>query len=81
MSAGIGGVAIMKFMEFKSWMKEKGLTMKLEGWSGCIPDTILVFKDGKPVYTGDYYGDTDYSTAVTEIEKVLAGGAFREQDF
>ena len=47
----------MNFMEFKAWMKEKNLTMKLEGWSGCIPDTILVFRDGKPVYTGDYYGN------------------------
>lgn len=71
----------MNFMEFKKWMKEKDLTMKLEGWSGCIPDTIMVFKDKKPVYTGDYYGNTDYTEAVEQIEKVLAGAQFVEQDF
>lgn len=71
----------MNFMEFKKWMKEKDLTMKLEGWSGCIPDTIMVFKDKKPVYTGDYYGNTDYAEAVEQIEKVLAGAQFVEQDF
>lgn len=61
----------MDFFEFKNWLKERNLTFKLEGWSGCIPDTIIVFKDKCQVYEGDYNKDVNYQEAVDEIVKCL----------
>lgn len=67
----------MDFFELKKWLKAHDLTFKLEGWSGCIPDTILVYKDKKMIYEGDYYKDEDYQLAVNEIEEIL--GAAKSQ--
>lgn len=58
----------MDFFEFKQWMKERDLTFELEGWSSCIKDTIIVKKDGKPIYSGDYDRWVDYNDAVRAIE-------------
>ena len=44
------------------------LTFELEGWSGCIKDTIIVKRDGKTIYTGDYDRYVDYNDAVKAIE-------------
>ena len=64
----------MDFAEFKQWLKERDLTFKLEGWSGCIKDTIIVYKDDKPIYTGDYDRWVDYQDAVRAIENGDPGG-------
>ena len=61
----------MDFLAFKHWLKARGLTFTLEGWSGCIPDTILVYKGSSLLYEGDYYSNTDYIHAAGEIEKML----------
>ena len=49
----------MDFFEFKQWLKEHDLTFDLEGWSGCIKDTIIVKRDGKTclLYTSDAADD------------------------
>ena len=61
----------MDFFELKQWLKAHDLTFKLEGWSGCIPDTILIFKDKHLLYEGDYHHEVDYSIAVREVEEQL----------
>ena len=58
----------MDFFEFKQWLKKHDLTFELEGWSGCIKDTIIVKRDGKSIYTGDYDRYVDYNDAVKAIE-------------
>ncbi len=62
----------MDFFALKGWLKAHNLTFKLEGWSGCIPDTILIFQGNKEVYEGDYNSEVDYQEAVDEIKKTLA---------
>ena len=37
----------MDFFEFKQWLKKHDLTFELEGWSGCIKDTIIVRETGR----------------------------------
>ena len=61
----------MDFFALKQWLKEKGLTFRLEGWSGCIPDTILISKGSKLLYEGDYNSDVDYIHAAHEVEEAL----------
>ena len=57
----------MDFFDLKQWLKAHGLTFRLEGWSGCIPDTILIYKDKQELYEGDYYPEVDYIHAVHEV--------------
>jgi len=59
----------MDFLTFKKWLKERKLTFELEGWSSCIKDTIIVYKDAKEIYSGDYDRWVDYQDAVDAIEK------------
>ena len=49
-------------------VEKHDLTFELEGWSGCIKDTIIVKRDGKTIYTGDYDRYVDYNDAVKAIE-------------
>jgi len=59
----------MDFADLKRWLKERGLTFKLEGWSCCIPDTILIFdKDHRLLYEGEYHHEVNYLHAVKSIE-------------
>lgn len=59
----------MDFFTFKKWLKERNLSFELEGWSSCIKDTIIVYKDAKEIYSGDYDRWVDYQDAVDAIEK------------
>lgn len=61
----------MDFFDLKQWLKAHGLTFKLEGWSSCIPDTILIKQGDRLVYEGDYHHDIDYREAVKEICETL----------
>ena len=59
----------MDFAGLKSWLREHGLTFKLEGWSCCIPDTILIYdKDKNLLYEGEYHYSVNYRNVVKEIE-------------
>ena len=62
----------MDFFALKKWLKEQGLTFRLEGWSGCIPDTILIYRDKQLLYEGDYNSEVDYIDAVHEIQSLEA---------
>ena len=64
----------MDFFEFKTWLKENGYTMELEGWSGCIKDTIIIKKDGKQVYMNPYNSSVEYADYVKDIEAGEPGG-------
>ena len=64
----------MDFAEFKTWLKEHGYTFTLEGWSGCIKDTIIVYKDEKQVYINPYDRWVDYADYVRDIEAGNPGG-------
>ena len=64
----------MNFAEFKEWLKTEELTFRLEGWSGCIQDTILVEKDGRVIFTGPYDRFVDYSEYVEKISVGDPGG-------
>lgn len=61
----------MDFFDLKQWLKAHNLTFKLEGWSGCIPDTILIKQGDHLIYEGDYYPEVDYIHAVNEIRELL----------
>ena len=64
--------AFMAFADLKHWLKERGLTFKLEGWSCCIPDTILIFdQNHKLLYEGEYHHEVNYRHAVQEVEAQL----------
>ena len=64
----------MDFFGFKTWLKEHDYTFELEGWSGCIKDTIIVKKDGKTIYTNPYEPDVEYADYVKDIEAGRPGG-------
>ena len=64
----------MDFFEFKTWLKENGYTFDLEGWSGCIKDTIIVKKDDKQVYINPYEPDVEYADYVEDIKAGRPGG-------
>ncbi len=61
----------MDFFELKQWLKSHGLTFKLEGWSGCIPDTIMIYQGDTQIYDGDYNSEVNYQDAVDEITQKL----------
>jgi len=64
----------MDFSEFKEWLKARSLSFRLEGWSGCIVDTILVLKGDDVIFTGPYDRWVDYSEYVRRIEAGDPGG-------
>ena len=61
----------MDFKALKKWLNENNLTFKLEAYGGCHPDTILIYKDSRMVYEGDYEPGIDYTDAVDEVKSVL----------
>ena len=65
----------MDFFALKKWLKERNLTFKLEGWSCCIPDTILIFRGKELLYEGDYNSEVDYIHAAKEVESRLSESA------
>ncbi len=64
----------MKFPEFKEYLRANGLTFRLEGWSGCIQDTIIVMKGKDDIFTGPYDRWVDYADYVKAIESGDPGG-------